>query len=266
MAMTDLPALAEQAAGLILSSRHVVAFTGAGVSTESGIPDFRGPGGLWTKYDPDEFTIDRFMQSSESRARMWRMLSEEFFREVAPNPAHYALAELERLGKLECIITQNVDNLHQMAGSSPEKVLELHGNMRWGLCLGCGQRYPMEQVREWLALPVQEGGRDDPPCPGCGGILKPAGVFFGEPLPARELEAATSHSRQSDLFLIIGSTLTVYPAAYMPVYAVEAGARLIIINLSPTPLDKQATLHLSYRAGEALSQIAARVKAALEKG
>ncbi len=261
MAMTDLPALAEQAAGLILSSRHVVAFTGAGVSTESGIPDFRGPGGLWTKYDPDEFTIDRFMQSSESRARMWRMLSEEFFREVAPNPAHYALAELERLGRLECVITQNVDNLHQMAGSSTEKVFELHGNMRWGVCLGCGGRYPMEQVRQWLAE-----GRHDPPCPGCGGILKPAGVFFGEPLPARELEAATYHSRHSDLFLVIGSTLTVYPAAYMPAYAAEAGARLIIINLSPTPLDGRATLHLPYKAGEALAEIAGRVKAALERG
>ncbi|MEE9202250.1 MAG: NAD-dependent deacylase [Dehalococcoidia bacterium] len=261
MAMTGLPALAEQAAGLILSSRHVVAFTGAGVSTESGIPDFRGPGGLWTRYDPDEFTIDHFMAGSENRARMWRMLSDEFFREVAPNPAHYALAELERLGKLECVITQNVDNLHQMAGSSPEKVFELHGNMRWGLCLGCGGRYPMEQVREWLAA-----GKEDPPCPGCGGILKPAGVFFGEPLPARELEAATYNSRQSDLFLVVGSTLTVYPAAYMPAYAVEAGARLIIINLSPTPLDGSATLHLPYKAGEALSEIAARVKAALERG
>ena len=259
MAMTDLPALAEQVAGLILDSRHVVAFTGAGISTESGIPDFRGPGGLWTKYDPEEFTIDRFLESTQSRGRMWRMLSEEFFREVTPNPAHDALAELERMGKLECIITQNVDNLHQMAGSSPEKVFELHGNMHWGLCLGCEQRYPMERVREWLAE-----GKEDPPCPGCGGILKPAGVFFGEPLPMREMEVATHHSRKSDLFLVIGSTLTVYPAAYMPAYALEAGARLIIINLSPTALDGRATLHLPYKAGEALSQVTAGVRSGLE--
>lgn len=261
MAMNDLPALAEQAAGHILASHHVVAFTGAGVSTESGIADFRGPGGLWTRYDPDEFTIDRFLASTQNRARMWRMLTQEFFREVAPNPAHYALAELEKLEKLECLITQNVDNLHQMAGSAPEKVLELHGNMRQALCLSCGQRYPMEQVREWLV-----GGQEDPPCPTCRGILKPAGVFFGEPLPFRELEAATYHSRHADLFLVLGSTLTVYPAAYMPTYAYESGAKLIIINLSPTPLDRQAALVMPYKVGEAMPQIAARVRAGLKRG
>ncbi|MDP7239770.1 MAG: NAD-dependent deacylase [Dehalococcoidia bacterium] len=253
--MTDLLHLAQQVTELILESRHVVAFTGAGVSTESGIPDFRGPGGVWAKYGPEEFTITHFLESPQSRGRMWRMLSEEFFREAVPNPAHVALAELERLGKLECVITQNVDNLHQMAGSAPEKVFELHGNMLCGICLSCEQRFPMERVQEWLAE-----GKEDPPCPGCAGILKPAGVFFGEPLPVRELEAATHHSRESDLFLVIGSTLTVYPAAYMPAYALDTGARLIIINLSPTALDGRATLHLPYKAGDALSPIAAGVR------
>jgi len=258
--MEELEYLCERVADLIVRSRRVVVFTGAGVSTESGIPDFRSQGGIWERYDPDDFTIQKFLESPQTRRLMWRMLSEEFFKDVKPNPAHYAIAELERLGKLECVITQNVDDLHQRAGNSPERVFELHGNMRWALCLNCGRRYTMEEVRVRLGA-----GEEIPDCLECRGILKPAGVFFGEPLPAEELSRATWHSRNCDLFIVVGSTLVVYPAAYMPMYAVQSGAKLVIVNLSPTPMDHLATALLRYKAGEALPKIVDKVKQKLGK-
>jgi len=259
--MEELEYLTEKVADLLFHSRRVVVFTGAGVSTESGIPDFRSPGGIWEKYDPNEFTIHRFLNSAETRKKMWGMLATEFFKQVQPNPAHYAIAELERLGKLECVITQNVDDLHQRAGNSREKVYELHGNMRWAICLNCAQRDPMERIRERL-----DAGEAEPNCESCGGMLKPDAVFFGEALPQRELTEATRHSRGCDLFISIGSTLVVYPAAFMPLYAVESGAKLVIINLSPTPMDRHATVILRYKAGEAMPKIVERLKAKLGKG
>ncbi|MBI4287709.1 MAG: NAD-dependent deacylase [Chloroflexi bacterium] len=247
----------EKLASLLLASRRLVVFTGAGVSTESGIPDFRSPGGLWERYDPDEFTIQSFVRSAETRKKMWRMMAAEFFTHVTPNAAHYALAELDRLGKLDCIITQNVDDLHQRAGVPRAKVYELHGNMLWAVCLNCGQRYPMEAIRERL-----KAGDEDLDCrAACHGILKPAGVLFGEALPERELREATEHSRGADLFLVIGSTLLVYPAAYMPQYAVEAGAKLAIINLTATPMDRQAVVVINAKAGEVMSRVVERIKA-----
>ena len=257
--MEELDLLASRVADLVLGSRKTVVFTGAGVSTESGIPDFRSPGGLWERYDPDEFTIDRFLASPETRRNMWQMLTGEFFHEVKPNPAHHAIARLEKLGRLDCVITQNVDDLHQQAGNSRELVLELHGNMRWALCLSCGTRYPMEHIQERLAAGVAA-----PDCGQCRGILKPAGVFFGESLPAYELQEAIRRSRACDLFIVIGSTLMVYPAAYMPVYAVEAGAKLVIINLMPTPMDRFATVIIKHKAGEALPRIVDGVAAGLK--
>ncbi len=258
MGEADIERLIERAATLICEAARIVVFTGAGVSTESGIPDFRSPGGIWSKFDPDDFTIQKFLQSRKARETQWRLLAEgSLLKEVEPNPAHYAIAELERIGKLSCVITQNVDNLHQRAGNSPQKVFELHGNMRWVRCLGCNVRFPIEEVLKRVAMETV------PDCTLCHGILKPDAVFFGEALPQAVLSAATSYSRNCDLFVVVGSTLVVYPAAYMPMYAVESGAKLVIINLTPTPMDTCASVVIRARAGEVMPKIVERVKSNL---
>jgi len=242
----------EQVAELIVNARRVVVFTGAGISTESGIPDFRSPGGIWERFDPEEFTYQQFLSNPESRKKHWRLLgSGRLHGGAEPNPAHYAIAELEKLGKLDCVITQNVDNLHQRAGVPENKVFELHGNMQWTVCLGCGRRYPFADVSDRVA-----GGEQEPACEVCRGMLKPDVVMFGEQLPERVFREASRHSRQCDLFLVIGSSLVVTPAAYMPVYAVDAGAGLVIINLSETPMDRRAAVLVRAKAGEAMSKIA----------
>ena len=247
----DLNTLADRVADLIINARRVVVFTGAGISTESGIPDFRGPGGIWERFDPDDFTYQKFISDPEARKKHWQMLGEGgLTTEAKPNAAHYAIAELDRLGKLDCVITQNVDNLHQKAGVPGDKVFELHGNMQWAVCLSCGRRYPFEQVRVRL-----DKGEEIPDCEACHGLLKPDAVFFGESLPEKVLQEATFRSSNCDLFIVVGSTLIVYPAAYMPIYAVESGARLVIINLSPTPMDKRATVLIRAKAGETMSRV-----------
>ena len=242
----------EETAALIVGSQRLVVFTGAGISTESGIPDFRGPDGLWTKVDPEDFTYQRFVTDRGARKRLWQMHRTVGFAfdNVEPNRAHYAIAELERLGKLDCIITQNVDGLHQKAGNSEGKVLQLHGNMQWVKCLGCGVRHPFAEVRAWI-----EGGVVVPECAGCGGILKPDAVFFGESMPVWETAEAERRSVACDVFIVVGSTLTVYPAALMPQYAVRSGARLVIINEGATELDHVADVRISGRAGEVMSRI-----------
>ncbi len=253
----------DRLADLIVSSKRVVVFTGAGVSTESGIPDFRSPGGIWEQYDPSEFTYQRFVSNAETRKQHWQfyrsgMLGSE---NAQPNPAHYAIAELWRMGRLDCVITQNVDNLHQKAGVPEEKVIELHGNMRWVKCLDCGKRNTMDEVIKR----VEDEGLEEPRCQECQGILKPEGIFFGEPLPERALREATYYSRNCDLFIVIGSTLIVTPAAYMPSYALESGARLVIINLSSTPLDRQANMLIQGKAGEVMSTVVEKVRERLVK-
>jgi NAD-dependent deacetylase len=250
--------LIDAAAELIAHSKKVVVFTGAGMSTESGIPDFRSPGGIWSKYDPEDFTYQKFLVDPGARRKHWELIGGSLFFAAQPNPAHYAIAELERIGKLECVITQNVDDLHQRAGNAHDRVFELHGNLNWAVCLECGQRFSSEEVRRWL-----ESGIEVPDCPACHGVLKPAAVFFGEPLPVGVLQAATECARTCDLMLVIGSTLVVYPAAYMPSYALEAGARLIIINMSPTPLDREANVLIRGKAGEVMPLVVAGVKARL---
>lgn len=256
MGEQDLDSLAERVADLIINAQRVVVFTGAGISTESGIPDFRSPGGVWERFDPDDFIYQKFVSDPEARRKQWQMLREGgLATEAKPNPAHYAIAELDRLGKLDCVITQNVDNLHQKAGVPADRVFELHGNMQWAVCLSCGRRYPFEQVRLRL-----DKGEETPDCEACQGILKPSVVLFGESLPEKVLKEATFRSYNCDLFMVIGSTLIVYPAAYMPVYAVDSGAKLVIINLSPTPMDKQATVLIRDRAGEAMSRVLHRVR------
>jgi len=250
----------EKLAELIAESERLVVFTGAGISTESGIPDFRGPDGLWTKVDPEDFTYQKFVGDLESRKRIWRMHETTGFRfdDAEPNAAHYAIAELEKLGKLDCVITQNVDGLHQKAGSSEETVLELHGNMQWVKCIRCGVRHPTAEVRGWM-----EGGSEVPECRKCGGILKPDAVFFGEAMPEREVREAQRRSALCDLCLVIGSTLTVYPAALMPEFALRGGATLVILNQGATELDHAAKLRVEAGAGEVMTRVLERVRGKL---
>ena len=246
-------------AEMITEAKRVVVFTGAGVSTESGIPDFRSPGGLWTKFDPEDFTIDKFLSSPETRRKQWRfLLSSDLLKDAAPNAAHKAIAELEALGRLDCVITQNIDNLHQKAGNHSNKVYELHGNMHWIRCLECSDRYPLEEI-------LRESGASTevPSCRRCGGILKPDVIFFGESLPEETLQDATRHANRCDLMIVVGSSLVVYPAAYLPFYAKQSGARLVIINLTSTPADRTAEVVIHASAGEVMGRIFAEVKARL---
>jgi len=247
----DLNREIEDVAALIVAADSVVVFTGAGVSTESGIPDFRSPGGIWTKFDPEDFTLERFLNSPETRRKQWRiLLGDGLFAKAEPNQAHMAIAELEKLGKLACVITQNIDNLHQKAGNNPETVYELHGNMNRVRCLDCGSIFRLEDV---LAAPRPSD--EIPDCERCRGILKPDVIFFGEELPPATLDQATYYACNCDLFMVVGSSLVVYPAAYMPMYAKNAGAKLVMINRDATPFDVKADLVINHSAGEALSRI-----------
>lgn len=241
---------------MILQAKWPVVFTGAGISTESGIPDFRSPGGIWSRFDPDDFTYQKFVSDAGARRKQWQMLGEGLLTTLAePNAAHYAIAELYKLGRLDCVITQNIDNLHQKAGVPEELVFELHGNLQRAVCLSCGREYPFAEIKTRL-----DGGEEIPDCVDCHGILKPTAVFFGEPLPQDVLEEASKRSLSADLFIVVGSTLVVYPAAYMPIYAHQSGARLVIINLSPTPMDGEASVLIRAKAGEAMSRIIEKVK------
>ena len=243
-------------AEMIATARKVVVFTGAGVSTESGIPDFRSPGGLWSKFDPDDFTIDKFLSSAQTRKKMWKLLLEGgLMADAAPNAAHLAIAELEKMGKLSCVITQNVDNLHQKAGNDPSRVHELHGNMQWLVCLKCGQKYPLELLTENVPFVDHV-----PDCKKCSGILKPDVIFFGEALPPKVLTIATNEAQECDLFIVIGSSLVVYPAAYMPLYAKRAGAGVVIINLGPTQQDDIADVIIDHSAGVTMTKIMSKLK------
>lgn len=243
-------------AEMIAASKKLVIFTGAGISTESGIPDFRGPDGLWTKVDPNDFTIDRFLNSAETRTKVWYLFIEGgALLDAAPNRAHLAIAELEKMNKLSSIITQNIDNLHQKAGSNPKKVHELHGNMLWLVCLDCGARYPVAEMRKKHPSPDHF-----PVCEKCQGLMKPDVVFFGEMLPQDTLMSAQIESTKCDLFMVIGSSLVVYPAAYMPVYAKQSGAKIVIINMGDTGQDNIADIFINAPAGDTMERIVAKLK------
>jgi len=244
-------------AQMINKAGRIVIFTGAGISTESGIPDFRSPGGLWSKFDPDDFTIDKFLSSAQTRKKMWKLLLDGgLMADAAPNAAHLAITELEKMGKLSCVITQNVDNLHQKAGNDPTRVHELHGNMQWLICLKCGQKYTLENLTQNIS-----SAENIPDCKKCAGILKPDVIFFGEALPQDVLSIAIHESQESDLFIVIGSSLVVYPAANMPLYAKKAGAGIVIINLGETQQDDIADVIIDHSAGETMTKIMERLKA-----
>ena len=242
---------------LIGNSRSIVVFTGAGVSTESGISDFRSPGGIWDRFNPSQFTYRKFLNSAKNRQKHWKFYQEGILGDenTQPNPAHYAIAGLWEMDKLNCVITQNVDNLHQKAGIPEEKVVELHGNMRRVKCLSCGKRTTMAEVIEKM----RKQGIEEPYCEKCNGILKPEGIFFGESLPDTAIKKATFHSQNCDLFIVIGSSLVVTPAAFMPNYAVQNGAKLVIINLMPTPLDQHAAVLIQDKAGEVMCRVMERI-------
>jgi len=248
------------AADMIAQSKKLVVFTGAGMSTESGISDFRSPGGVWSRFDPSEFTFQKFLASEESREKYWEFSTSSWTEMAAaqPNPGHHAIAALDNIGKLDCVITQNIDGLHQRSGIPEEKIIELHGTARWVSCLECGQRYPREQIQERLREGIKV-----PRCDSCGGIMKPATISFGQAMPERETHEAGNRAAACDLFLVAGSSLVVYPAAQMPLIAKDSGARLIIINLTPTPHDPYADITIHDQTGPALSQIIDRLKASL---
>ncbi|CAN5259736.1 NAD-dependent protein deacetylase [soil metagenome] len=232
----------------------ITVLTGAGISTDSGIPDFRGPNGVWTR-DPAAqkmFTLQAYLADAELRRRAWQNRADHPAWAAQPNSAHHALAALERTGRLRALITQNIDGLHQRAGSSPEKVLELHGTLYGVQCLGCDDRTTMASALERVAA-----GEPDPECLRCGGILKSATVSFGQQLDPAVLLAARDAALDCTRFLVIGSSLTVQPAAGLARVAVEGGARLVIVNAEPTPYDELADLVVREPIGTALPQLLA---------
>ncbi|HUL36851.1 MAG TPA: Sir2 family NAD-dependent protein deacetylase [Thermodesulfobacteriota bacterium] len=249
-----------QVAEWIINSKRTVVFSGAGLSTESGIPDFRSPGGVWDKYDPEDFYFQNFIASEASREKYWQMATEmwEPIKMAQPNPAHLAIAELEKLGKLDCVITQNIDGLHFKAGNSEEKILQLHGTAIFVSCLSCQKRYDRDDIQERI-----KKGQKAPRCDGCGGLLKPATISFGQSMPEKETQEAYHRSSICDLFIVIGSSLVVQPAASMPLVAKKNGAKLVIINRDPTPYDDMADLVIHGQAGSTMASILEHVKKGL---
>ncbi len=234
-----------QAAQLILQAKYLVAFTGAGISVESGIPPFRGPGGLWTKVDPRHFEIDYFEQHPEQSWHLIKQLFYESFKNARPNPAHLALADLEKKQRLQSIITQNIDYLHQQAGS--QQVIEYHGSYRSLRCLKCNSHFTASE--HFLnTLP--------PHCPQCKGLLKPDFVFFGEPIPGSVINQSMSETMKADAMLIIGSTGEVFPASQIPEMAYQYGSKLIEINIEPSNYTRTLKpLFLKGPAGQVLQQL-----------
>jgi NAD-dependent deacetylase len=241
-----------EVASWIQAARRVAVLTGAGISTESGIPDFRGPQGVWTKNPGAEkmATLSHYVSDPEVRQRAWRSRLESPTWKAEPNEGHRALVRLERAGNLLLLITQNVDGLHLAAGTSAERLVEIHGSMREVVCLDCGERAPMER-----ALARVRAGEVDPPCRSCGGILKSATISFGQNLVARDLERAERAARECDLLLAIGSTLSVYPAAAVVPIAKRNGARIVIVNAEPTEMDALADAVIRGPIGEILPRL-----------
>jgi NAD-dependent deacetylase len=252
--MADDAALA-QVSGWLSNARQVVALTGAGISTESGIPDFRGPNGVWTRNPAAEklSNLHYYMNDPEVRVAAWQSRLEHPAWTAEPNAGHLALTELERKGRLHTLVTQNIDGLHQRAGSSPAIVVEIHGTVREVVCMSCGKRAPMQR-----ALDRVRAGEADPPCRSCGGILKSATISFGQNLVPTDLARAHQAAEQCDVFLAVGTSLTVYPVAHLPEVALAAGARLVILNAEPTPYDDHADAVFRDRIGDVLPGLVER--------
>ena len=237
------------------AASRIVVLTGAGISTESGIPDFRGPQGVWTTNPKAEKLSDirHYMADPEVRRLSWQSRLAQPVWNATPNAGHHALVELERRGKLHSLVTQNIDGLHQLAGNSPEKVIEVHGTVRMVMCMVCSWRGPMEQVLDRV-----RAGEDDPPCEACGGILKSATISFGQPLVPSVINRAMRTAAAADLLLAVGTSLQVYPIAGAVPAAKAAGARLLIVNAEPTPFDPLADVLLQERIGDVLPVLCSR--------
>jgi NAD-dependent deacetylase len=242
----------EAARAWIGAAQRIVALTGAGISTDSGIPDFRGPQGVWTKNPKAEKLSDirYYMSDPEVRRLSWQSRLEHSAWRAQPNAGHRALAELEKRGRLHALITQNIDELHQIAGNSPQKVIEVHGTMRQVVCMSCDERAPREK-----ALARVRAGEADPPCRTCGGILKSATISFGQALVPEVIDRAMQAAATADLFLSVGTSLQVYPIAGAVQIAKAAGARLVIINAEPTPFDDMADAVFNASISEVLPKL-----------
>ncbi len=249
---TDLEPIAQW----LRDAGFVVGLTGAGISTESGIPDFRGPQGVWTKNPAAEktATLQYYMSDPEVRGRAWQNRVNSEMWTATPNAAHRALVDLERKHRLHALVTQNVDGLHHAAGQSPELVVEIHGNVREAKCMSCGWRGPMQETLERV-----RAGEDDPRCTGCGGILKSATISFGENLVPEDLERSQALAARADVFLALGTSLAVYPAAALPEIALRNGARLVVMNAEETPFDGVADAVVRDQLGEVLPGLVALV-------
>ncbi|NOZ91808.1 NAD-dependent protein deacylase [bacterium 3DAC] len=235
-------------ADMILESQYAIAFTGAGASTESGIPDFRGPNGLWKQYRAEEIASRWALENNTHDFFEFYRMRLAAMENIKPNRVHYGLAELENMGLLKAVITQNIDGLHKKAGS--KRVYEIHGNIREAYCDRCGKKYPAEKLLE----------EDIPTCDVCGGIVRPNVVLFGEGLPQDQWIGAVREAEAADLVLSIGSSLTVYPAAMIPITVKEAGGKLVIINLEPTGYDSMADLVIHEKAGDVIEALLEEIK------
>jgi NAD-dependent deacetylase len=246
----------EQLAGWLREARFVTVLTGAGISTESGIPDFRGPQGVWTR-DPEaekRANLQYYLANPDARKNSWRSRLDSPLAKAQPNAGHLALVDLERKGKLHALITQNIDGLHHAAGNSPAIIVEVHGNVREFRCMSCTDRGPIERVLDRV-----RGGEEDPPCRSCGGILKSATISFGQNLEREDIERSEMAAASSDVFLAVGTSLAVYPVALTPEIALRSGAKLAILNAEETPFDRVAHAVIRERLGEALPRLVAMV-------
>ena len=231
--------LIEKGAGMIKDAQKILVFSGAGLSTESGIPDFRSEGGLWEKYDPMDFYYQKIISDERARTKYWEMIKDVYgiLQNAPPNRAHLAIKALEDNGKLLAVVTQNIDGLHHEAGNSPDKIIEIHGTVATISCLSCGKQYEKDGIIKRL-----HSGEEVPYCDDCSGILKPDSISFGQAMPEHKMSQAIMHARNCDLCIVLGSSLVVYPAASIPEYAVQGQAKIMVINREGTFLDRQADL------------------------
>lgn len=244
----------DQAVAALADRTSILAFTGAGISTESGIPDFRGPQGLWKRADPADYTYDRYVSDPEFRANSWARRFRSPFLDAQPNEAHHAVTRLWEAGRLVGCVTQNIDGLHVVAGLGPPSLVEIHGNARRIHCIACGDE-PHFDVVEWR----WESGSTDPECLRCGGILKTRVVYFGEQLPPQATYRAWEMAERADAVIVIGSTLSVYPAAFIPLEVVDRGHPMVIINQGPTDHDWRAIAHVDGPAASVVPELVSRL-------
>ena len=247
--------LIARGAALIREAEKVLVFSGAGLSTESGIPDFRSPGGVWSKYDPSELNFQRIISDENARVKYWQMSTESYqtMKDALPNRAHLAIKALEDEGKLLAVVTQNIDSLHHRAGNSPDKIIEIHGTAFSVSCLSCGKKYDRDNIEDRISSGVRV-----PYCDDCSGILKPDTISFGQAMPEEKMARAIRYAEECDLCIVLGSSLVVYPAASVPVHAVESGAKLMIINRDETPLDSLAEVVIHESVSRALEEMIGR--------